>query len=154
MSTIFSCLTGLLTARHPTLGILCRSDGAVYNPGDKWHKPKWTYGCRMRNGYMTVCVQGRKNLLVHRLIAETFVANPDNRPEVDHSNRDRSDNRMENLRWATRSENQRNTVRNDRAKDRLGLNSFEDSREYNRRNCKDWYERNKDQINAKRRIAA
>ena len=50
----------------------------------------------------------RKLFLIHRLIALTFIPNPDNKLFVDHINRDRADNRIENLRWATRSENQRN----------------------------------------------
>ena len=50
----------------------------------------------------------RKFLSLHRLISLAFIPNPDNKPCVDHINRNRQDNRIENLRWATRSENQRN----------------------------------------------
>lgn len=41
-----------------------------------------------------------KEYRVHRLIAETFIDNPDAKPTVDHINRIRDDNRLCNLRWA------------------------------------------------------
>ena len=44
-----------------------------------------------------------------RLVAQCFVPNNDNKPEVDHINRNRSDDRSENLRWVTDSENRMNT---------------------------------------------
>ena len=43
--------------------------------------------------------------LVHRLIADNFIPNPDNKPHIDHINRIRTDNRISNLRWVTPSEN-------------------------------------------------
>ena len=46
--------------------------------------------------------------LVHRLIAIHFISNPENKPCIDHINRIRTDNRIENLRWATYCENNQN----------------------------------------------
>ena len=61
------------------------------------------------HGYLYVICGGRKKKLrVHRIVAETFIPNPDNKPEVDHENRIRTDNRVKNLRWVTRLENLQN----------------------------------------------
>lgn len=46
--------------------------------------------------------------MVHRLVAQAFIENPNNNPEVDHHNRNRLDNRASNLHWVTASENSKN----------------------------------------------
>lgn len=61
-----------------------------------------------RHGYTktTIVVNGeRKTLAVHRVIAELFIPNPENKPEVNHINGSKTDNRVSNLEWVTRSEN-------------------------------------------------
>lgn len=58
------------------------------------------------DGYKRVWVGKRRKLKsVHRLVAETFHENPENKPVVDHIDNNRSNNNFENLRWATLSEN-------------------------------------------------
>ena len=58
-------------------------------------------------GYVR-CTLNRKTYRKHRIIAEQFIDNPNNLPQVDHINHNRADNRIENLRFCSVSENQRN----------------------------------------------
>lgn len=60
------------------------------------------------NGYMWVCfkVKGKQvTLSVHRMVAITHTPNPNNLPEVNHIDCDRTNNMMDNLEWCTRQEN-------------------------------------------------
>ncbi len=59
------------------------------------------------NGYKNVALE-RKPHTVHVLVAKAFIANPDNKPVVDHIDNNRFNNNIENLRWGTRSENNYN----------------------------------------------
>ena len=69
--------------------------------------------CTDKYGYLHVCLsKGHKkqNLIVHRLIAMTFIPNPDNKPCIDHIDCDKLNNKVENLRWCTIRENNQNPI--------------------------------------------
>ena len=105
MATICSTLSGKVALKHPNLNILVRCDGAVFAS-----RPyRWSFGSKYKGGYMYICVCNNR-YRVHRLIAEAFIENPCNKPTVDHINRVRNDNRVENLRWATIEEQCDNKV--------------------------------------------
>ena len=50
----------------------------------------------------------KRTFRVHRLVATMFIPNPYNLPQVDHINRNRHDNSVENLRWVSRQQNMNN----------------------------------------------
>lgn len=75
-----------------------------------------------KNGYRCVflCKDGKeKNAKVARLVAIAYIPNPTNKPTVDHISRNKIDDRVENLRWATYSEqiiNQKHQKNNKKSK--------------------------------------
>lgn len=81
--------------------------------GKKLIKPQILKQRTAKNGYKTISIRknGILNLyLVHRLVALAFIPNPENKPCVDHINRDRTFNQVDNLRWVTHSENMLNPL--------------------------------------------
>lgn len=75
------------------------------------NKPHFLKPGIAKNGY--ICVQLRdkgndKRINIHRLLAIHFIPNPDDLPMVDHINRNKLDNRLENLRWVNASVNAAN----------------------------------------------
>ena len=80
--------------------------GRIWNRKGKQLKPYIN-----KKGYAIVdlCVNGKyKSHSVHRLVSETFIENPLKKYAIDHIDRNPSNNRVDNLRWATGCENQAN----------------------------------------------
>ncbi len=86
----------------------------IYTDGRVWSKKgkgRFLKPAKDRKGYLHVRIyndEGHKTKKIHRLVAENLIPNPDNKPQVDHINRIRDDNRVENLRWVNQSENNLN----------------------------------------------
>lgn len=67
----------------------------------------------MQDGYSRIVLMKegvKKRYMCHRLVAETYIPNPDNKPYVNHIDGNRSNNCVENLEWCTQSENERHSV--------------------------------------------
>lgn len=70
------------------------------------------------NGYLSVCLYKdgiKKSYKVHRIIALAFLPNPDNLPQVNHKDEDKTNNRVDNLEWCNSKYNNNYGTRNKRS---------------------------------------
>ena len=73
-------------------------------------------------GYLQVhlCKNGKiKNNYIHRLVAEAFIPNPNDYPEVNHLDEDKANNYVKNLEWCTRERNMNHGTRGERTSEKL-----------------------------------
>jgi hypothetical protein len=84
--------------------LLVSSTGEVMNALTGYvQEPKYNKG-----GYARVCVGHREMYLLSRVVAECFLPNPDNLPQVDHIDRNTKNNDVSNLRWVSEADNLKN----------------------------------------------
>ena len=80
--------------------------GEFYSTAKNYVTPKkLTVSKHPKNGYGYICLGKNGKMRAHRLVAETYIPNPNNLPEVNHKDRDKMNNRVENLEWMSRQQN-------------------------------------------------
>ncbi len=91
---------------------LVDSDGAIYSLYHRFGRrsdPLLMHPQKRKDGYYQIRLKNEfgktKTFLVHRLVANMFIKNPNSLPEVNHKNGDKSDNSVKNLEWVSRSGN-------------------------------------------------
>ena len=81
-------------------------------PNKVWNSERILKPLKQTYSTIDLCKDAKvKKLTIHRIVAKTFIPNNENKPDVNHINGDKHDNRLENLEWVTKSENQKHAAK-------------------------------------------
>lgn len=104
------------------------TEGKLYNTKTK----NWLKGQINKNGYLTyyITIDGlRKRLYAHRMVAETYIPNPNRKEQVNHKDGNKLNNSVDNLEWVTCSENILHAMNNELNKSRKKIYCFNKRKE-------------------------
>lgn len=80
-------------------------------------KEKMLQPVKHKNGYLFVSLGRKKTISIHRLVAEAFIPNPDNLPQVNHRDENKENNNVDNLEWCDSKYNNNYGTHNKRVSD-------------------------------------
>lgn len=83
-----------------------------YNKTPDIHIHKSIHVNHTKEGYEVITLTKTRKYLIHRLVAETFIPNPENKKEVNHKDLNKQNNKADNLEWVSRSENMKHAYDN------------------------------------------